>query len=341
MKISKVELIKALNVIKPGLGTTDSQQMDSFAFMNNTIITYNDSISISIPFESGIKGAVSAKELYTLLNKISDKTDQLGIKIKEGELLISIDKKTKAGIKIIKKIQLPLDEIDSTQDWKKIPKNLMEGLQFCAFSTASDHSKPLLTCIHVKDAIVESTDNYRATSFKLSKKIQKEFLIPATAIRFIKEFNAVKYNVTKSWVNFISKEGAVFSCRVFTQEFPDISGLMSVKGKKMKFPIEIKEAIEKAVVFSENEEGGVGTMIDISLKKNLIIVKGHGSVGWYTQKVKTKYVGDNFTFSINSDFFIEMLKITSVCYLDKSTRRIKFSSGDWEHVLLVLIDEEE
>ncbi len=342
MRISKTELLKALTTIKPGLANSDSiEQTTSFAFMEDSIVTYNDSISISIPFKSGIKGAISSKELYTYLNKLSDKEEDIKINIKGKEIIISAAKGEKVGIKVIEKIKLPLDEIDLDQKWKKMPKGLIEGLLFCSFSTAKDQKKPLLTCVHVKDDCIESTDNYRATNFKLNKKVSKEFLIPTNSIKFLKEFNAIKYNVTKSWVNFLSKEGAIFSCRTFTQEFPDISSLMDVKGKKMKFPDEIKEAIEKAVGFCEKEEGTPSTMIEIKLMKNLIIVKGQGPVGWFKKKTKTKYVGDPFVFVISSDFFLDMLKITNSCYIDKKTKRIKFSSGEWNHVFLVIIADEE
>ena len=340
MKISKTELIKALDIVKPGLSTSDNiEQSTSFAFMEDRIVTYNDSISISTLFKSGVTGAVSAKEIYTLLNKISNKTDNINLRQEDNELLIGIGKGESAGIKLEKEIQLPLNEINTEHIWKKIPKNLIEALLFCSFSTTKDLSKPLLTCIHVKNDMVESTDNKRATNYKLNGKIFGEFLIPVDSVKFLRNFNAIKYSLTDSWVSFLADNNAIFSCRVFNEKFPNISGVMDIVGKKMKFPEELIDAIDKAVIFCENDDSLSGAMVDITLMKNLIIIKGIGKVGHYTKKTKIKYIGDSFTFSVSSKFFIDMLKVTDSCHIDKENKKIKFSFGNWNHMFRLMSEE--
>lgn len=341
MQISKSELIKALDVIKPGLASSEGtiDQSTSFAFMDDHIITYNDSISISYPFESGIKGAISAKELYSFLNKLSAKKDTIHIELKKNEVQINAGKEGKAGIKFEKDVKLPLDEIKTDDDWHPIPKNMIEGLNFCTFSTSKSHSKPLFTCVHVKGKTIESTDNFRATKYFLKKKVKQEFLIPATSIKFLTKFDAIRYNVTKSWVNFKSKEDAMFSCRIFNQEYPDISGIMNVGGKKVTFPDAISEAVEKAVIFSEKEEELSSSIIKVKIKKNAVSIKGEGNVGWFKEKVKAKYKGGTFSFKIASNFFLDMLKINNTCRVDKKSKRIKFDSGRWEHVVLLLVED--
>jgi len=340
MEISKSELLKALETIKPGLALTEDliEQSTSFAFVEDQIITYNDNISISYPFKSKIRGAVSAKELYTLLNKLDSKKDNLSLILKENELRINAGKEGKAGIRIEKDVLLPLDEIKTDNKWLKIPKNLIEGLKFCSFSTLKDESRPLISCVHVKEDIVESTDNFRATKFYLNKKV-KEFLIPATSIKFLEKFPATHYNVTKSWVNFKSKDKALFSCRILNQEYPDLSGILKVKGKKIKFPDVIK-AIEKATIFTEKEEAFLSAMIKIKMMENKVIIKGEGGVGWYKKVIKTKYKGDYFTFKISSDFFTTMLKMNNECTLDKNSHRIKFHTNEWEHVVMLIMENE-
>lgn len=341
MKISKKELINALDVIKPGLSNSEDtiDQSTSFAFIEDHIVTYNDSISISYPFETGITGAISAKELYNFLNKLSDSKDQIEIKMKKREIIINAGKEGKAGIKIDKEVKLPLDELSGKDKYKKIPSTLITGLNFCSFSTSKDNSKPLITCVHVKGDIVESTDNYRATRFIIDKKVTKEFLIPAKSVKFLNQFDAKSYAVSKSWVKFKSKEGAIFACRVFSQEYPDISGIMEVKGKKVKFPMIIKEAIERAAIFCEKEKSLSSPMIEVSLKKNIITIKGEGDIGWFKESTKTKYKGEEFSFNIASDFLLDMLKKNNTCELDKKSHRVKFTSDEWEHVVLLLIKD--
>ena len=333
MKISKTELIKALDIVKPGLATSDNiDQGTSFAFMENRIVTYNDSVSISTPFQSDVIGAVSAKELYVLLNKIDKKIDNINIRQDNGELLIGIGKGESAGIKLVEDIQLPLDEVNTKHHWKKIPSDLIKALLFCSFSTTKDLSKPLLTCVHVKNDIVESTDNKRGTDYKLKSEVNGEFLIPVDSIKHLRNFNPTKYSLTDSWVSFLAENKTIFSCRILKEKFPNISSIMDVTGKKMKFPDGIVDAIDKAVIFCEEEESLAGTMVDIKLTKNLIIIKGENGVGHYTKKTKIKYIGDTFMFSVSSKFFTDMLKITDTCYLDKDNHKIKFSCDSWNHM---------
>ena len=70
MKIATSKIKEALAIVKPALANKEIlEQTTSFAFLNGRVVTYNDEISISHPFESDFEGAVKAEELYGLLSR--------------------------------------------------------------------------------------------------------------------------------------------------------------------------------------------------------------------------------------------------------------------------------
>ena len=88
MKINKSELLKALNIVKPGLASKDMlEQTTSFAFLNGRVITYNDELSLSCPLkEIEFEGAIQAAELYAFVSKI--KKEEIDLEKKENEIIL-------------------------------------------------------------------------------------------------------------------------------------------------------------------------------------------------------------------------------------------------------------
>jgi len=273
--------------------------------------------------------------LFALLYKIKEET--LTFTTTKKEILLGIGKKAKAGLAFSQKIKLPLNKIDKNQKWIPVPKRLIKALDFCTFSVSKDHSKPLLACIHVKGDKVESTDNFRISQYILDEKCP-EFILPGDAVKHLKKLPVVKYCVGKSWVHFLTSDDAVFSCRIFNQVYPDTSRVTSISGKKMRFPEEIKEGVEKAVIFCEKEDGANNLMVDITLDKNSLTITGKGKVGWFKETTKARYVGERISFRINSKFLLDILEKTRICNIDYKAKKISFKTSEWIHLFLLLVE---
>jgi hypothetical protein len=71
MIIKKIDLLHALEVVKPGLGRQEQiQQTTSFAFITGRVVTYNDELSISHPLANcEIEGAIKPEERSEKANK--------------------------------------------------------------------------------------------------------------------------------------------------------------------------------------------------------------------------------------------------------------------------------
>ena len=179
MKINKKELIKALTTVKPGLASKEMiEQSTSFCFLDNTVVTYNDEISISCPVPGiELKGAVNAVELYAFVNKV--KTEEIDLSINENEILLKAGR-SKAGLTLTAEVVLPIEEIGKINKWKKLPDKFLDGLAFASAACSRDMSRPVLTCVHINKDVIEGTDSFRAARYFLKESVPiKPTLLPA------------------------------------------------------------------------------------------------------------------------------------------------------------------
>ncbi|MGD0232647.1 MAG: hypothetical protein ABSC19_20225, partial [Syntrophorhabdales bacterium] len=73
-KIKRKQLLEALDAVLPGVATSDKQMtgpnafsyLDSFVFDDKWLKSYNGKICVSYPLDTGLVGAVAAKEFYSV-----------------------------------------------------------------------------------------------------------------------------------------------------------------------------------------------------------------------------------------------------------------------------------
>ena len=74
MKLDRKELVEILKFLKPGLTEKAIiEHTDHIIFIDDYLITYNDTIAGVYPLQTGIMGAVSAKEFFEIVSKMSSK----------------------------------------------------------------------------------------------------------------------------------------------------------------------------------------------------------------------------------------------------------------------------
>jgi len=330
MKVNRIDLVKALEVVKPGLTNKDViEQSKSFAFMQGRIVTYNDNISISHPVPGvDFTGAIKAEEFYKLLSKM--KTEDIELEVSDSEILITAGK-MKAGLILQTEIVLPLDQIEEIGKWTKLPDNFSDLLAFVISTCSNNMARPILTTIHVAPTFVEASDSYRLKSIINSGKRLPEFLIPANSAREVIKFQPEKISLGSGWVHFM-KEEAVLSCRIFQDNYPNTTSHFEVKGKEITFPPSLIEIMERVIIFSKRD-----TMIDeqatIEVSEKEIEISAKSNYGWFKEKTRIKYTGKSFTFIIAPSFLLEILKISNTCIVGDS--RLKFTGENWESVIML------
>jgi len=333
MKIDKGTLMNALEIVKPGLASNELiEQSTSFAFMNGRVVTYNDEISISHPIaDMDITGAIKAEELYKLLGKI--KKDTIQIAITDTELRINAGK-SKAGLTLQQTIKLPLEELGDLGKWRKIPEKLMLAIATTIFSCSTNSATPKMTCIHVtKEGEVESCDNYRLTQFHTGQKLPiASFLLPASSAKALIGYSVTHISEGQGWVHFKTAEDTIFSCRIFEDDYPDLTAPLTVEGISLQFPKSLKEVLDRAAVFAKREDTADDSVqVDLSADGTLKI-GSKDITGWFEESTTIKgYAGDPISFTVNPTFLASLLSKDVPCVV--SPNRIKFMGDDWEHVV--------
>jgi len=335
MKINRLDLLTALEKVKPGLADREIiEQSMSFAFLGGKIATYNDEISITHPVTGlNLIGAVRAEELYKLLGKLEQ--DTIHIKVKENEMLIKSGN-TKAGFTFYSEVKLPLEEVEDVNQWKDLPENFTEALSFTSEATSSDMGSPIFSCVHVrKDGIMEATDNIRFTRYHLDTEFEDDFLLPSKSIKDLVKYPIKKIAQGQAWVHFKTDDETVFSCRIYEGEFPDADsvGILNVEGPNIEFPETFPEILDRASIFTKKNECEKGE-VSIHIEANQITVMGKFDYGWFEEKADIKHDDPPLEFLVNSSFLKGMLGRMKSCIVGEQT--IKFSGSNWEHVIALL-----
>jgi len=331
MIIDKAKLQEALEIVKPGLANKEIvEQFTSFAFINGRIVTYNDEISISHPVENlEIEGAVKADKLYPLLSKI--KKDEVEIDIVKNEIILKSGK-IKAGLSMQSEVTLPLDEeIAQRKKWKALPENFVKFLNFAAGSCSRDSTKSIY-CVHVQEkGFIEGTDNYRLTKCDLSIQMPvKTFLIPAPSALQVVRVNPTKIAEGNGWIHFKNDFGTQISCRLFSEdEFQDTSNFSSLKGIRLVLPKTIRDALDRASVFSKMDNPLEEEVI-ISISDRRFKMRAEASTGWYEEEINLKYNGNPLVFAITPSLLKGILAETGVCEYTKN--KLKFEGEGWFHI---------
>lgn len=331
MQINKSQLLKALEIVKPGLANKDIiEQCTSFAFIKGRVVTYNDEISISHPVEGlEIEGAIKADKLYALLSKI--KREEIEISLNKNEILVKSGK-MEASLTLESEIKLPLQEdIAHVGKWKDLPETFIKSMSFVMTTCSRDMSTPILTCVHVnKEGLVEASDNHRIAQYKLNAKMPVEtFLLPASSTVEMVKLNPIKIAEGKGWIHFKTENDTVISCRIFEDEYVDTRPFMKVKGIKLSLPKSIEGIIDRASVFAKRDHIFDETLI-ITVNDNRIKVVAKSDSGSFKEESNIAYKGESIEFAITPYLLRGILCETLNCELDND--KLKFEGEEWVYI---------
>lgn len=337
MEINKANLLKALEIVKPGLANKEIiEQTTSFAFMGDRVVTYNDEISISAPVEGlDITGAVKADQLYKLLAKI--KKDEIDIEIEENELRITSGR-IKAGLVLEAEIKLPLEDVSGKNKWKSLPDTFNKHVNFAAASAGHDMSQAILTCVNLReDGTIEASDGNCITQCKGEKLKISTTLIRASSAKNITRLNPTKVSEGKGWIHFSDEDGVVISCRTFADDqFPETDHLLKVKGVEVTFPRTLKEILDRAVIFAKRELS-TDESTNITIGNNRFKVRSDSDSGWFEEEVNIKYNEDPLEFDITPSLLSGILSETLTCTV--SDKKLRFQGDDWAYVTVLRIKQ--
>lgn len=306
MKIKKHDLLMALDTITPGLADKETiQQSNHFVFSGNRIYTFNERVFVMVPFETGIQGAVPAKEFYDLLKRT--KEDNLSIKRQGNEIIIE-SSEYQAGICLEEEIALPIQDVDEPGEWTELPQDFCEAVDMAKHSASRKSNKIIFSCICVHGNIMDACDNFRLTRYEFDTSVTEESaLVPSQSLARIAEYPVKYFCLTENWAHFQTDEGAVFSASLVEANYPDFTDLISQKGTKFSFPSNLSQVLDKveSILDSSNVDSNKAKF---TLSNGAILVYGEGPHGWFKYPKSTKDKDpDKVSFFMVPGFLKKML----------------------------------
>jgi len=303
--INKTEFLDILKQVKVGIGTQNSiESMAYFFFSKNYIVTYNNTVSIQYPFKTDFSLFVKAKDLFTIISKVTAKkisiqTDKKSLHINSKSMKASLN--TISDDEIVSRIHTVSKYIKKAK-WKSLPDNFLECVSLCSFASSKNEEELTLSCIHVNKDYCVASDNKRIAHAELDSEMDDMFL-KSSEVGNLALINPTKYYVSKSWLHFKNKEGCVFSIRKVQGEFPDFSNFLKFKGNSIKMPKNIVEGTDLASIFVTEDQRAV----EITIKNKICLVSISTESGTLKFKTKIDYKGTKIQFLMNPDFLKEML----------------------------------
>lgn len=333
MKINRQEFIQALKQVSPGLANNAFiEGTDHFMFNNDFIYAFNDEITITKTFITKVNGSVNGPSLLKLLEKL--KEEDVFISQEKNNLKI-VSGRTEANLKLIPdiKIELPF-KTSELNKWRKLPTNFIEALSFCIFSAATNDNRECFNCLFITEDNIIACDNLRVTKYNLDSKIKEPFLIPKNSVQHLIKYNPIKYSLeTDGWVHFIDNDQVVFSARTVVNDFPDITDLFNIEGKRIRLPKEFAEAVSRAdiLVTADFDQDRYITVI---VDKNTITCKGSGIHGTIKETMKQEYTGDILKFTAHPTHLQDILNRVQSTKVGED--KLLFSGKNFKHVISLI-----
>uniref|UniRef100_A0A6M3IQV9 DNA polymerase n=1 Tax=viral metagenome TaxID=1070528 RepID=A0A6M3IQV9_9ZZZZ len=306
MEIDKDTLIRNLESVSAGLSPREViEQSSCFVFKDGQVQTFNDEICCTAVCMMQVTGAVSAAPLLSLLKKIPDET--ITAEQTDSELVI-MGKRRKAGLRMEKEILLPVDNVETPKDsgWQKLSETFADAIGVVCGSISNDQNRFSLTCIHIHPEWIESCDGFQLTRCTMSTGVAKSILVRGKAMRQVGQLGMIEFCETGSWIHFRNDSGLVLSVRKYVEEYPDLSGLLSIDGVKTELPKGIVEAAEIAEIFSADNVDQ--NQVSVELGRGRVRVKGESTSGWYSETRKMKESVQSVKFMIDPKLLKEIVK---------------------------------
>lgn len=334
----KTELLEVLTKLKPGLSVKDDEQMDHYLFMEGRVATYNGDVCIVVEFPIGLSGMVKADEFYKLISNTPAKTIQL--ELRNNQVVVECGKDfsfgmtcTEPGI-IYEKVKF-LD--DSELQWRTFTEEAKRAIVLCSFTTSKDITRPDLAGVHVGGGEVLSSDNYRISWYQLEEGMRRNFLVPATSVVHLIDYDLESYALTNSWVHFKGK-GIVYNARLLAEEFPQNTKKFFPTNEEKGFvlPKELVKLLNKTLILQQDVPL-LDKRVSLAFGKNKLVCEVmRQNLGWIKESISLKDgPKESVKVEVNPIFLKEILKYSTKVTINDN--RMLFLSDDFKFKHLIVL----
>ncbi len=332
MKTDKKTMLKFMDLAKIGTASKELvEQSASYVFTGEHMITYNDEVSVKIPFKTDFSGSVNAEEFTAFFKKAPG--DEIEIQTISGEIVLKAGK-SKAGLTLKSEIKLPFDEVPKATKWVAISPEMLSAVDFCATVVSKNMLKPTLTCIHIFGETIEASDGFRIAKYTLADAKLPDLLIPATSFTTIIKYAPNRISAGDGWAHFKTEDEAIISCRIFSDKFPDTESVLKEnrKGMESRFPNELKEVLERAAIFAK-QDNWLDELITFEISEGKLAVSSKSNVGWFSEKIRFNYKGAEKKLDIIASSFLHILENENTVIINENM--LYFTGAGWEYLTML------
>lgn len=330
MRIQREELIKDLDMVKAGVSPREFiEQSSCFVFQDGMVMTFNDEVACRKKTCLRATGAVQAAALMAILSKLTEPE----LKVRENEKGELEFRGKKKGFGIVKdaEIFLPISRVEVPKKWRPLPPEFTEAVGLVQHCVSTDENRFLLTCIHITPEWVEACDNLQMMRCEMETGLKSSVLVRGTSLQHLTSLAMDEIALTESWIHFRNKSGLVYSCRRYSEEYPSLDSILSVKGHPIVIPKGLTEASDRAAVFAADKAGD--PLMTVALREGVIRLVGEGLSGWYKEVKKTSYHGPPMEFVISPELLKHISSKHSNATINQD--KLKVTGGSWNYVTVL------
>jgi DNA polymerase III sliding clamp (beta) subunit (PCNA family) len=175
----------------------------------------------------------------------------------------------------------------------------------------------------------------QAIRVKLDTGLKRSCLIRGTSLQHIVNLAMDELAVSPSWVHFRNKAGLIFSCRRYTEDYPDLSKifLLGEGNHSITLPRGLADASDRAAIFATDKAGD--PLVLVSLETGRIQLTGEGITGWYKEAKKANYKGPSMEFSISPALLKRIISEEKYSDAKVSPDKLKVEGGNWKYITVL------
>jgi len=339
------DLLRGIKCVIPGVDQSSAlaEGADLVTFEDKWIRSYDGTLSISYPLDTGLVCNVSGQPLYRLLTKLGVGNVRLSV---DGNQFILRGQNKRLRLQIQEReLEDSIFDLGSVE-FQALPEDFAKGIGLCAFSISKDPVLGILTGMNIAGDTLLSSDNYRISRYRMKEKIEGVAIVPIECVAYLMRMERLSHVAVAAphWIHFKNEDGTVISSVLIGGEYKEeeILRILGVeKAGSYAFPDGLMEAILRAEVLS-GEDSLRKPFISMKREGDQLIVVGEQeAVGEYEERMEWESdFPEGYSLQMNPDFLGRILKVTKNFSLDKNRKFIIFNSeeGAFEHLEMARVE---
>ena len=338
VRIQREDFLRTLETVRPGTTPKDiSEQSSCVAFKDGFAHAFNEDVYCRA--KSGLPkewvAAIPFTPLVTILSKLGEA--ELLVELTKSEITLE-GKGRKTGIRAEHQITMPYEAVPLPDKgtWWKAPADLSDAITLVQDCAGTDADEFALTCIHLHPKFIEASDKAQIARHRIRTGLPEPVMLLKESLSAATSLDIRKLALTDNWFFMKTGNNALYAVRKNDGNYLDLSPYLKVQGEKVTLPKGLKEASEKAEIFSGEDKDNNNILV--TLQPGRIKIKGTSDSGWHRESKKVRYKGPSMSFLIPPKLLREILDRNNEVYLNDG--RLVVDGGHWCYVSVLVMPDE-